>query len=211
MLKPLKIDVILHMDDKKRMLEYRSYILNRKVTFADCWYLYDLDGEKLYGEEIKKSFQLLPSCYENDSTYRTLIQFKTEGYVLIGVHIRRGDYKEFGAGRWYYADDVYEKYMDQMRRLLPDVPKKFIIFTADKTSISGDDVFVSHAPWYVDLHCLGECDYTFGPPSTFRGWACFISNNRTWGISDSQENISDLSIFRQYQCCEEIMLEYEPR
>lgn len=194
----LKIDIIYHLDDKTKVVEYRKHILSHRLTLVDHWHLYDTEGEKQYGEEIRQSFQLLPEWYRNDPDYQALKKFKDDGCTLIGVHIRRGDYKEFHNGEWYYSDDVYEKYIEQFREFLPDTPKKFIIFSVEKTTIAGDDIYCTHAPWYVDLHCLGMCDYTFGPPSTFRQWASFMSGKLSWDIRDPNREIPDIKALYPY-------------
>ena len=89
--------------------------------------------------------------------------------VVVGVHIRRGDYKWFENGRWYYEDGVYQ---EKMMCLKNDLHKKvgFIICSNEEVRIKrGKEigVFEFKKSFIIDFLLLAKSDYIIGPPSTF--------------------------------------------
>lgn len=193
-LRKFGIDPVLHAAYPYRD-EYLKEIKKYGIHLVDEWGLYDLEAERLYLDETRKLYQLKKEHYENNGMYKSLLNWKQEGYTLIGVHVRRGDYLEWRDGIYYYSDEIYEKYISQMRLRLRGKKVKFLICAIDKCEITGDDIEFSHEPWYIDHLLLGMCDYTLGPPSTFRLWANYVyAEGKTYSICSRQEEL-DLSRF----------------
>lgn len=196
-LRKFDVDPVLHAAYPYRD-EYLKKVKKYGIHLVDEWGLYDLEEEYLCLEETRKFYQLKKEYYENNGMYINLLNLKQKGYTLVGVHIRRGDYLEWNGGKYYYSDEVYEHCISQMRGLLFGKKIKFLICTADKCGISGNDIEYSHETWYIDHLLLGMCDYTFGPPSTFRFWASFVnSNSKTFTIYVPDEKIA-LSNFKTF-------------
>lgn len=96
--------------------------------------------------------------------------------VLVGVHVRRGDYKQFYGGWFHYPDDAYAAAMRQTRDLFPGQRVGFLICTnvaIDAARFEGLRIFHGPRPAIVDLYALAACDRIIGPPSSFGGWAAF--------------------------------------
>ena len=101
--------------------------------------------------------------------------------IIVGLHIRRGDYKTWKNGKFYFND---EEYLTCCKRILNFFPKKrvgFFIASTDfisESSFSEIDYFqIPDATGPIDLYGLSKCDYIFGPPSTFSNWAAFYGNH----------------------------------
>jgi hypothetical protein len=104
---------------------------------------------------------------------------RTGADVLIGLHVRRGDYSHFFGGRFHYPTSFYLEIMRVMTSFFPDRKVAFLL------CINGPPEFDDKGPYRIvpgpgmehgalgDLHCLAECDYVIGPPSTFSLWAAF--------------------------------------
>lgn len=100
--------------------------------------------------------------------------------VIVAVHIRRGDYKTFLDGKYYFEDDVYLQKMEQINHLLAPTKVVFVIFSNEKidinnfstinTSFSNDNTPIGDV-WGISL-----CDFIIGPLSTFSMWASFWKN-----------------------------------
>jgi hypothetical protein len=99
--------------------------------------------------------------------------------VLIGLHIRRGDYANFFGGKYHYPTGFYQQVMETMVSFFPGRRVAFLLCT------NGPKEFDDNFSYKIipglgmeqgalgDLHCLAECDYIIGPPSTYSLWAAF--------------------------------------
>jgi hypothetical protein len=99
--------------------------------------------------------------------------------VLVGVHVRRGDYRTFKGGRYYYDDDTYRRILFHLREQLADLRANFLICSNDTINASmHQNLTVTYGPGHPvqDLYCLAECDYIVGPPSSFSAWAAFYGD-----------------------------------
>jgi hypothetical protein len=98
--------------------------------------------------------------------------------IIIGVHIRGGDYKRWMDGKYFFHDDVYKRYIEMIQNYIENKYKQecvFIIFSNEETSFKTvKNMYVSNNDWYIDHHAMSLCDFLFGPPSTFTMWAAFM-------------------------------------
>ncbi len=124
------------------------------------------------------------------------------GEVKIAVHIRRGDYKEWLGGKYYFEDDVYIDKIQQLITLL-NRPVKIILFTNESKlnlpayqSMFGD-VVLSGNSVAEDHYLMSQCDYIMGPFSTFTLWASFIGETKFHHIFRKDETIS----LQQFRVC----------
>lgn len=116
--------------------------------------------------------------------------------IIVGVHVRKGDYKNFKGGIYYYDTDIYCSFMKQMQDLLNEDGRKvnFFIFSNEPVdeeimsrfsliNFKGSDAI-------TDLYSLSQCDYIIGPPSTFSQWASFMGRVPLKFIAHKQEKIA---------------------
>lgn len=96
--------------------------------------------------------------------------------VVIGVHVRHGDYRTFQEGRFFFEIGRYAAWMRSLRDLHPDRRVAFLVASNAPQPIAAfEGLTVGFAPGnaVVDLHALAVCDAIVGPPSTFSRWASF--------------------------------------
>lgn len=116
-------------------------------------------------------------------------------YTTVGVHIRRGDYKQYKGGQYYYSQQDYLNFMQQMERLLADKGKPVRFFVASNEHIALSDfapltVFAQQGgDMMVDLIGLSHCDYIIGPPSTYSQWASFYGRKPMKMIYSKDERL----------------------
>ncbi|OYP36585.1 alpha-1,2-fucosyltransferase [Rhodopirellula sp. MGV] len=97
--------------------------------------------------------------------------------VLVGVHIRRGDYANFMGGRYYFDDACYARWMWEIQEQYPGRRVRFLVCsneTLDEKCFEGLSLSRGPGSAVGDLYALAETDLMIGPPSTFTGWAGFI-------------------------------------
>ncbi len=102
--------------------------------------------------------------------------------LVIGIHIRHGDYKTFVHGRFFYTLEEYHQFMLRLRDAFPGQRPAFFISSnvAFSTDIfTGCDCYrFDNEPSgdILDLHTLSLCDKIVGPWSTYSRWASFIAD-----------------------------------
>jgi hypothetical protein len=107
---------------------------------------------------------------------RTINSARADCDVLVGVHIRHGDYKTHLGGKYFYETPRYVEFMKQMVALLPERRVGFLVCSNAEQVPALFARLNCHKPdghLVVDMYSLARCDYILGPPSTFSQWASF--------------------------------------
>lgn len=117
------------------------------------------------GKALEKHEDLIRAFFQPRNIQKVVTDvdnLKKDGETLVGVHVRRGDYKDFEGGRYYYEDDVYECNKNAVRTELENKGYKvrFLMFPRGAA--------------VEDQWMMAQCDYLMGPPSTFTMWASFM-------------------------------------
>ena len=116
--------------------------------------------------------------YIKEKCERLVQAHRVDHKVLVGVHIRRGDYRTFRGGEWFY-DDLH--YCNWMSELSSKKNVRFLLFSNEKLDVDlylkkGLDVVIMQGSAVEDLCCMSLCDYIMGPPSTYSSWASLYGN-----------------------------------
>ncbi len=159
------------------------------IHFVTGWLFKVKDLTEKYHDYFIKKYTLLPRFYEDSPLYRQFVSVDTEKFARIAIHIRRGDYKTWEGGKYYYEDADYLRFIDRMRELVRSELGKeclFYIFTNDKVGIAGEGITLSDSPWYVDQLVMSRCDYIIGPPSTFSLWASYMGRTPFYHVKDKE-------------------------
>lgn len=97
----------------------------------------------------------------------------------IGIHVRRGDYRNFHGGRFYFEDKTYLRIAaEAAKHLGMDGESVGLIgFSHEPLAwpemIGGHPVVTACGTWLEDFLAMSMCDLIIGPPSTFSGAASF--------------------------------------
>ncbi len=127
---------------------------------------------------------------EDHTKVNTLVAFaRAKGELLIGVHVRRGDYQQWLDGKYFFELEVFRNVMQSALRRYSDKKISFLVCGTEKMSESdfaGLPVTVSTEEPHIDLYSLAQCDITVGPPSTFTAWACFVNPHPHLSLSSPE-------------------------
>lgn len=179
-----------------------------------------------YREQIKKDY-LVNFCYgwffnndfyreEDINHYQKLFQPNVDKALLtqkylqhgvnektIAVHVRRGDYKEFLDGKYFFDDDLYIKKIKEFLKSIPDGNYRFLICTNDESfDVSrykhefGNVVQSKEGP-LEDQYLISQTDYLLGAPSTFSQWASVMGEVPYYHIYEPEETITEDKIIRE--------------
>ena len=109
-----------------------------------------------------------------------IAQLKQVSDIVVGVHIRRGDYATWNDGRFFYELEDYHQFMLNVKELYKDRKVSFFISSNENFSL---DIFNGcHCSRFgqepsgaiLDLYTLSLCDRIIGPFSSYSRWASFI-------------------------------------
>lgn len=147
---------------------------NEKALFLQGYLFRDLPTLQKHSAEVRKLF--LPIETHQRKVTEHITAARADCDLLVGFHVRRGDYREFAGGQYFYSLDQYRLFLDRVAGQLKDKRVKFLI-CSDETIPS--EVWKPHSvvrgpgQFIQDMYALAECDLIVGPPSTFSGWASF--------------------------------------
>ncbi len=157
--------------------DFVAKIKQRPLTFVRFQAFMDLSKMAFpshAAERIRTTFEINEDVKE---AVRACAEKARQGAdVLIGVHIRRGDYASHLDGLHFYPFEFYRKVMDALVEFFPGRKVAFLVCSNETLPMElFASLKITPGPGTVlgDLYSLGECDYIIGPPSTFSMWAAF--------------------------------------
>ncbi len=172
---------------------YYNTILKKKLVLTRGWCFRVNELTKKYQDYFIKKYSLLSDLYNDNDLYKYVMKLDRSKYHIIGVHIRKGDYKSWENGKYYFTDDIYQIYMNNITIELnkrSDKEIKFILFSNENITINETEgIIVSNNKWYIDQLIMSKCDYLIGPPSTFTQWASYIGKVKYFHIRDNTGSI----------------------
>lgn len=187
--------------------KYKPQNAKKTQLFMDWFSFFEFDTLIKHAEDIRKYFAFNEEI--NKICDDIIKQVRSDEYSrLVGVHIRRGDYKEFHGGKWYYSDDEYCHWMKQ---LAVENKVKFIISSNEKLDLDifrkeGLDIIQPGHSAIEDLCLLSKCDYIMGPPSTYSAWAALVGGKKRCILRNRNEDC----LWNNFLYTEEHMKNGEP-
>lgn len=146
------------------------------VVKGGAFYMRGEEGNDRAMAELRRIFSLKPR-YKN--AVKKLLGKDRREAPVVGVHLRRRDYRTFAGGKFYFDDEEYHN------RLLGlasgpsgNNPPLFVLICEEPLDIANFSL--------ENVRCLGPssigfdqallevCDYIVGPPSTFNAWPSLL-------------------------------------
>ena len=172
-------------------LDVSHYLKARNRVFLSGWRFRDPRLLVKHAVKIKRFFSPVSEYQEQVS--RLVKDARKNCEILVGLHIRRGDYEKWKSGKYFYS---LEEYVEITQRLIALYPQRNVGFlicsnqTVERSSFKNLKVHISICSPIVDLYALSECDLLIGPPSTFTQWASFYGNTPLKHVHSAKEEIS---------------------
>nr|NQU93014.1 alpha-1,2-fucosyltransferase [Bacteroidota bacterium] len=129
-----------------------------------------------YTDFIREIFKPAPDIINRAKAYCS--QVRGEVDLLIGVHVRHGDFIKWNSGRYWFPFSHYLMQMEQASRVFNGSRIRFLIFSDDPelnvSLVKNLDFVFEHNAVMYDLTLMSMCDYIIAPLfSSFSGWASF--------------------------------------
>ena len=203
------IPVVQFNDIHQDTTPQEQLMLSRRHVVAEGWFVHWFDLFLKYKQDIIQLFE-----FNNEVKQAVDAQLAPlpECDIRLGVHIRRGDYRRWHGGRYFYTDEQYISYIRQFLALHPD--KRVNIFVCGNdpeldtekfsTSLCAQNdsepkpvtvIFPNGNPG-EDLCLLSRCDYLMGAPSTFTLVASMYHDTPLCWMMDATQPLTPSSFGR---------------
>lgn len=172
------------LNDPTNLPELKS----NKIIFLSGWGLRTKDLIEKHRDFITNYFT--PLKIYRDSAEKVVFPLKNESKTVVGIHIRRGDYKNFLNGKYFYELKTYKNAMENIAKIFGHDSTAFTICSNENIDLdffNGLNVSKGPGHFVADLHTLSLCDYIAGPPSTFSMWASFYGQKPLWMIRNVEQ------------------------
>lgn len=186
--------MVTHLKENKK---FQQWLKTGKIKNTNCswigWPYYDIVDLRKHDEKVRAMFFF---DKEIDAFgEQQLKDWRGDSEVVIGVHMRRGDYVTWKNGRYFYTDKQYKMVMDHFAAQCGN-SVTFVLFsngTIDMNVWKDAKYSIVRAKGSAiqDLCCLSKCDYLMGPPSTFSGIASYLGKIPRMIIEDPHQDVSD--------------------
>lgn len=163
-----------------------------KPVLVEGWMFRDPINVRKHREKLLKFFK--PIAEYQSEINKATNSLANKADVIIGIHIRRGDYAKFAGGRWFYTDEQYAKWMHKLQHLYAERGKSCCFFIAsneniDQNLFEGLNTTFERRHFIVDLYTLANCDIIAGPPSSFSQWAAFYGKKPLVMLTHANQEI----------------------
>lgn len=180
-----------------------------KATHNDIWdKIFKLFGfikgwhtrtDTRYISQAKKELQHIftPKDEIVEQADKLITPYRNSDTIIVGVHIRRGDYKTWNDGRFFFSHEEYHAFMKRVASIFPD--KQVVFFISSNEPIPQETfsdmqiIYHTNGTAVLDLHTLSLCDYIIGPFSTFSRWAAFIGEKPICFLENKHQEITQQS------------------
>lgn len=154
--------------------EFVALARRRGVLLLKGWQFRARSSFERHADAIRDYFR--PRAEHQVRAEAVIGKLRRSADVVVGVHIRHGDYRTFQAGRFFFETERYAAWMRSLRDTFADRRVAFLIASnAPQPRALFRGLAIEFAPGTAveDMHALALCDSIIGPPSTFSQWASF--------------------------------------
>jgi len=175
--------------------DLESIMLHSRFALVEGWWVPWHDLFIKYKQEIIALFAFKENIKKQVDAQLSQLP---ESDIRLGIHIRRGDYRTWHDGKYYFTDEQYLSYIRQFLALHPN--KKVNIFICGNDPELDKDKFTKELADNLvvfpngnpgeDLYLLSCCDYLIGAPSTFTLTAAMYHDRPLCWIMDAEQPLT---------------------
>lgn len=178
--------------------EVQGRIAAAHTVFVEGWRFRAPGCLQRQADKVRAYFQ--PVEAHALASRRAVEDLRRQADIVIGVHVRHGDYCRWKGGKFWFSAERYAAWMRELAGQFPGSRVAFLV-CSDETRNAAEfpGLVVGFGPGVPieDLYALAGCDYIFGPLSTFSQWASFQGNKPLWHPRD----IDAPAVLSQFEVC----------
>lgn len=175
----------------------QNIIRDAQIVLARGWrFRSPTEWMERHAEKIRTYFR--PVAEFERAGNQAVDRLRRSADVVVGVHIRHGDYRGWKGGKYFFPVSRYAEWMGQLAAQLPGRKVVYLVCSDEPRSeaeFPGLSVGLGAGSVMGDLQALSRCDYIFGPQSTFTQWASFYGNKPLQLVRGADESV-ELQKFR---------------
>lgn len=142
----------------------------------------------------KLIFSFIPSQSIVKNVEGVIRNIKKKNDLIIGIHLRRGDYKTYQNGKFFYSNSQYSTIIEQVLRIFNNNKLAFLLVSNEEIDSmvfnKYNCYFSSGSLMAQDLYLLSQADYILGPPSTFSAWASLYNSSPLYFVENPELDFS---------------------
>jgi hypothetical protein len=130
-----------------------------------------------------------------------LKEAKSKYRLILGVHIRQNDFKDFYQGKYFVSSEHFLRLVDQFKKLKSE-KSVGVLICSDSAEILNDieeqypDYILPNGSVAEDMYALSLCDYILGPQATtMSAWSAYFGNTKIAQVTSETASI-DFSSFQ---------------
>ena len=177
--------------------EFASLAKQSRHLLAQGWLFRSEALLEKHADEIRSHFRILPRHQANVDA--TIARVRDNADIVVGVHIRHGDYKTFLGGKYFYRIDQYAAAMRQVTDQFPGQRVAFIVCSnaqISATDFAGLNVHSGPGDIIEDMYSFAKCDMLIGPPSTYTAWASFYGDIPLCKLESGNQQIDAIEMLQ---------------
>lgn len=192
--------VVSYDEPGERSAAKEAKMLSARNVMVQGWEVRFYDLFLKYLDEIRSLFTFTEEVEK--SVARTMSG--SEPTLKIGLHVRRGDYARWHAGRYFFTDAQYASVVRRAAMLFPG--RKVTVFVCTNDPSILPETYRSAMPQATfvfskgnpgeDLCLLSHCDMIIGAPSTFSLVAAMYRDLPLYWIENPNDAVTEKSFSR---------------
>ena len=177
-----------------------------RLVFVSTWKIRSYELCAKHAEKIRRLFIPVPQLKKRAD--EKLKRLRAGVDLILGVHIRHGDYRKHAGGELFFSPAEYRSWMEEFAACFPKKKVGFVICSDAKQEAEDfSDLEIVFGPGNEDAdtfgnkrhdpvkgiivednYMLSQCDYILGTVSTFCSWAAFWGNKPLLQVRSKKEH-----------------------
>jgi hypothetical protein len=180
-------------------LPFKQWMVDYELPYLKLGSLEDIEESLAYAKILTLrglKFQHPELVEKHGDRIRSLLALRdvgvprSTGKMVIGLHIRHGDYRIWRKGQFFFTIAQYRAVLERLlAQIIGDVIVRIYSNAAVELELfKGLPVELGAGDIAGDLQSMSHCDLLLGPPSSFSLWASFIGQVPLYFIEQDDVN-----------------------